>query len=454
MNPAEVKFTAEELVSSGAGVWQGKGVAVKGVFTDTRISAPGALFVALAGERFDAHNFLDKAVAAGAAALCVERSKAHLAPAGIPLLLAENTLEAWQCLGAFHRRRFKELTVFGVTGSVGKTSVKEMLRAICTAAAGREEKVLWTLENTNNQIGVPLNLFRLDEGHRFAVLEAGTNHFGEIAPLGKCIAPDVALVNSVAPCHLEFLRDLEGVAEEKSHICDALSPSGTAVFPAECPQLEILKKRVSGKIMLFGRDKGDLRCQYLGGTLHGSKVKLIFPDGKEHTFELPLSGAHQAMNAAAAAAAAYAAGIDCEAICSGLRRTVLPGGRNRIYKSSGDITCIDDTYNANPAAVAAALRNLKEFADPEKLILLLGEMRELGAAAPEAHAGVKELVRELFPGVRLLLVGHAWGDGALADAERAKEELAELLRPGDLLFAKGSRGVALEKALPAPDGAI
>lgn len=453
MTPTEVKFTAEELVSSGAGVWQGNGVAVKGVFTDTRITAPGALFVALAGERFDAHDFLDKAVAAGAAALCVERAKAHLAPEGIPLLLTDNTLEAWQRLGAFHRRRFKELTVFGVTGSVGKTSVKEMLRAICTAAAGSEEKVLWTLENTNNQIGVPLNLFRLDEGHRFAVLEAGTNHFGEIAPLGKCIAPDVALVNSVAPCHLEFLRDLEGVAEEKSHICDALSSSGTAVFPAECPQLEILKKGVSGKVLLFGKDSGDIRCHYLGGTLYGSKVKLIFPGGKEITLELPLSGAHQAMNAAAAAAAAYAAGIDCEAICSGLGRTVLPGGRNRIYKS-GEITCIDDTYNANPAAVAAALRNLKEFADPEKLILLLGEMRELGAAAPEAHAGVKELVGELFPGVCLLLVGAAWGEGALADAESAKEELAKLLRPGDLLFAKGSRGVALEKALPAPDGVI
>ena len=453
MTPTEVKFTAEELVSSGAGVWQGKGVPVKGVFTDTRITAPGALFVALAGERFDAHDFLDKAVAAGAAALCVERAKAHLAPEGIPLLLADNTLEAWQRLGVFHRRRFKELTVFGVTGSVGKTSVKEMLRAICTAAAGSEEKVLWTLENTNNQIGVPLNLFRLDEGHRFAVLEAGTNHFGEIAPLGNCIAPDVALVNSVAPCHLEFLRDLEGVAEEKSHICDALSSFGTAVFPAECPQLEILKKGVSGKVLLFGKDRGDIRCHYLGGTLYGSKVKLIFPGGKEITFELPLSGAHQAMNAAAAAAAAYAAGIDCEAICSGLGRTVLPGGRNRIYKS-GEITCIDDTYNANPAAVAAALRNLKEFADPEKLVLLLGEMRELGAAAPEAHAGVKELVGELFPGVRLLLVGSPWGEDALADAESAKEELAKLLRPGDLLFAKGSRGVALEKALPAPDGVI
>ena len=451
MSLSDVEFSAGELVSSGAGVWQSDGVPVKGIFTDTRISSPGALFVALAGERFDAHNFLDKAVAAGAAALCVERSKAHLAPAGIPLLLTENTLDAWQKLGAFHRRRFAGVTVFGITGSVGKTSVKEMLRAICIAAAGDEEKVLWTLENTNNQVGVPQNLFRLNSNHRYAVLEAGTNHFSEIAPLGRCIAPDVAVVNSVAPCHLEFLRDLEGVAEEKSHLCDALAPGGTAVFPAECPQLPILRKNVSGKTLLFGAGAGDVRCVYLGGTLEGGRVKLIFPDNREITFLLPLSGAHQAMNAAAAAAAAYASGIEPEVIAAGLARTVLPGGRSRVYRS-GEITCIDDTYNANPAAVAAALRNLKEFAAPEKLVLLLGEMRELGAAAPEAHEGVKKLVSELFPGVRLLLVGKSWGSDALPDAEAAGAALAKMLRPGDMLFAKGSRGVALEKALPAPDG--
>ena len=447
MNPAELHFTPEELAASGAGSWQGQGVEVTGVFTDTRVTSPGALFVALSGERFDAHNFLDKAVSAGAAALCVERSKAHLAPAGIPLLLSDNTLDSYQRLAEFHRRRFKDVTVFGITGSVGKTSAKEMLRAICTEAAGSESKVLWTLENTNNQVGVPLNLFRLTSHHRYAVLEAGTNHFGEIAPLSRTIVPDVALVNSVAPCHLEFLRDLEGVAEEKSRICDALLPQGTAVFPAECPQLEILKRNVSGKVMLFGGEKGDVRCTYLGGALKGSRVKLSFPGGTEIAFELPLSGAHQAMNAAAAAAAAFSAGIAPEIIAAGLKKTVLPGGRNRIFLSGG-ATCIDDTYNANPVAVCAALRNLKEFADPEKTVLLLGEMRELGEAAPAAHAEVKELAQELFPAARKIYVGSLYGSEALPDAAAAAEVVKKLLAPGDLLFAKGSRGVGLEKALP------
>lgn len=451
MKHGEPFFTAGEALLSGAGLWQKEGVSFDGIFTDTRVSAPGALFVALSGERFDAHDFLDKAVAAGAAALCVERSKVHLAPAGIPLLVAENTLTAYQKLAAFHRKRFKELTVFGITGSVGKTSVKEMLRAICTAACGGdEEQILWTLENTNNQIGVPLNLFRLTARHRYAVLEAGTNHFGEIAPLGHCIAPDVALVNSVAPCHLEFLRDLEGVAEEKSHICDALSPEGCAVFPAECPQLEILKKNVSGKVLLFGSDKGDVKCTYLGGTLKGGRVRLSFPDGREVTFELPFSGAHQAMNAAAAATAAFAAGISPEIIAGGLSKTVLPGGRNRIYRS-GKITCIDDTYNANPVAVCAALKNLKEVTDPRKLVLLLGEMRELGAAAPAAHQEVRALAEELFPEARKIYVGASFGNDALPDALAAAALLEKLLCDGDVLFAKGSRGVALEKALPVVD---
>ena len=447
MNPNKILFTAGELERSGAGVWQGPGAGVTGVFTDTRQKSPGALFVALAGEKFDAHNFLAAAVGSGAAALCVERAKAHLAPAGVPLLLCDDTLKALQALGSFHRRRFSALTVFAVTGSVGKTSVKEMLRAICTEAAGTPEKVLWTAGNTNNQIGVPQNLLRLGPGHRYAVLEAGTNHFGEIAPLSRCIGPDIALVNSIAPCHLEFLRDLEGVAEEKGHICDGLKPGGTAVFPAVVPQLEILRRNAPDRVLLFGEHEGDVRSTYLGGSLRGSRFRLDFPGNKSFTVEWHLSGAHQALNAAAAACAAMAAGIAPETIAAGLARTELPGGRNRVFKAEGK-TIIDDSYNANPAAMRAALNTLREFADPAKLVLLLGEMRELGAASEAAHREILDEVKKLFPGVRLITVGKAFGPGALPDAAEAKKVLARTARPGDLVFVKGSRGVRLETALP------
>ncbi|MBR2373896.1 MAG: UDP-N-acetylmuramoyl-tripeptide--D-alanyl-D-alanine ligase [Lentisphaeria bacterium] len=450
MNRVEAYFTAAEAERSGAGVWQKEGTAFSGIFTDTRQNGSGSLFVALSGENFDAHDFLNKAVESGAAALCVERSKAHLAPAGIPLLLCDDTLKAYQALANFHRKRFADLTVFAVTGSVGKTSVKEMLRAICVESAGAAEYVLWTEGNTNNQIGVPRNLLRLTSAHRYAVLEAGTNHFGEIAPLSCAISPHVALVNSIAPCHLEFLLSLEGVAEEKSHICDGLKTDGIAVFPAEVPQLEILKQKAPGRVMLFGSGIGDVTVEYMGGTLRGSKIKLHFPSGAEHIVEWHLSGAHQAMNAAAAATAALAAGIAPEIIAAGLVKTELPGGRNRIFRSGG-VTFIDDTYNANPAAVCAALKNLKEFADPAKLVLLLGEMRELGDASAAAHEEVLALAKELFPGCRLITVGSAYGQGALADAAAAREVIVRSLKPGDLLFAKGSRGVKLETALPEAD---
>ena len=163
--------------------------------------------------------------------------------------------------------------------------------------------------------------------------------------------------------------------------------------------------------------------------------------------EWHLSGAHQALNAAAAACAAMAAGIAPETIAAGLARTELPGGRNRVFKAEGK-TIIDDSYNANPAAMRAALKTVREFADPAKLVLLLGEMRELGAASEAAHREILEAVKELFPGVRLITVGSAFGPDALPDAAEAKKVLAHTARPGDLVFVKGSRGVRLETALP------
>jgi UDP-N-acetylmuramoyl-tripeptide--D-alanyl-D-alanine ligase len=214
--------------------------------------------------------------------------------------------------------------------------------------------------------------------------------------------------------------------------------------------LEILKRNVSAKVMLFGKDKGDVRCEYLGGTLGGSRVKLIFPSGEEITFEMPLSGAHQAMNAAAAATAAFAAGITPAVIAAGLAKTVLPGGRSRIYTSKG-VTCVDDTYNANPAAVTAALHNLKEFAEPEKLILLLGEMRELGDFSAGEHAAILDEALQLFPQCRIVTIGqYPQRDNVrnFAVSVEAAEYLAGIVRQGDIVFAKGSRGIAVEKALP------
>ena len=239
-------FHAAELAAATGGVWRGNrspSNVVRGVVTDTRRSATGALFLALVGERFDAHDFLRDAISGGCAALCIEKKRATKLPpeCSVPVLEVDDTLMAYRDIAHFHRLRFPSLRLVAVTGSVGKTSVKEMLRAIFERAAGRDA-VLHTEGNTNNQVGVPQNLLRLEERHRYAVIEAGTNHPGEIEPLSRCAAPQIGLINSIAPCHLEFLGSLAGVAREKAHLFDGLPGNGCAVIPRNCPEVEILEK--------------------------------------------------------------------------------------------------------------------------------------------------------------------------------------------------------------------
>ncbi len=451
-------FRAAELAAATGGVWRNGFVppdALRGIVTDTRRRAAGALFLALAGERFDAHDFLRHAIAGGCAALCIEKAKAGKLPpeCAVPVLEVADTGAAYRDIARFHRLRFPQLQLAAVTGSVGKTSVKEMLRAICEAAAG-PDAVLYTEGNTNNQVGVPQNLLRLEERHRYAVIEAGTSHPGEIEPLSRCAAPRIAIINSIAPCHLEFLGDLAGVAREKAHLFDGLPGNGCAVIPRNCPEVRLLEEaaRKSANVFRFGETADcDVIAHYLGGKLTGSCFELIFPGGERFKVEWPLVGRHQAVNASAAACAALAAGIPPAAIAAGLANTRLPGMRTKITEIDG-VTYVNDAYNANPGSMRASFEWLAEFADPAKLILALGEMRELGRDSAAEHAALLEHARKHFPGVRILSVGGAFGPTPgvehSADAAAAAPRLAELVRKGDLVFAKGSRGVAMELALP------
>lgn len=449
-------FTARELADATGGRWRdGREPAViSGVFTDTRQDGGGRLFLALSGENFDAHNFLPAAIAAGAAALCAAESKQSKlpSPSPVPVLLVDDPLRAYQKIARFHRNRFPELTVAGITGSVGKTSVKEMLRAIFTAAAG-EEHVLYTVGNTNNQVGVPRNLLGLGPEHRYAVIEMGTNHHGEIEPLSLCAQPRIALVNSIAPCHLEFLGSLAGVAREKGRIFAGLPADGTAVIPKACPEVEILVAAAAPRrVLRFGEGDGcDAAARYLGGRLEGSSFELVFRSGESFRIDWTLTGRHQAVNAAAAAAAALAAGIAPETIAEGLRNTRLPGMRSKITRLANDVTFLNDAYNANPGSMRAAFEHLAEFADPGKLVLLLGEMRELGEESEPAHREILTLAETMFPGARIVTIGpgfsRAGGKEHYADAASARHVAAGAV-PGTLVFAKGSRGIAVEGALP------
>ena len=455
MNVLAPCFDALRAAAATGGEWFGvpPPEEFRGIFTDTRKPVPGACFLALRGERFDAHDHLHEAVAGGAALLCVERASLAKAPKGVPLLVVDDTLRAFQSLAALHRESFAQLPLAGVTGSVGKTSVKEMLRAIFAEAAGGDEFVLATEGNTNNQVGVPLNLLRLAPEHRYAVIEMGTNHHGEIEPLSRCARPKCAIVNTIAPCHLEAFLDLDGVAREKSHIFDGVGPDGVAVLPYEVPGIGILL-RAAGKrrILRFGSDpRADFRAIYRGGAMEESEFTLRFPDGRGFDIRWSLAGGHQAVNAAGAAAVASGFGIAPEVIASGLRRTRLPGMRNRVTRIDG-VDFINDAYNANPASMRSAFDYLAGFADPSKLVLVLGGMRELGPGSETEHRELRLLARRRFPGAVLVLIGPEFtdpGDETHFDTSaEAREFVRAAAKPGFTVFAKGSFGTATWKALP------
>jgi UDP-N-acetylmuramoyl-tripeptide--D-alanyl-D-alanine ligase len=267
-------FNAVELTQSTAGRWNtvlSSKFTVDRIVTDTREDCSGDLFLALRGENFDAHNFLDAAVAAGAAALCIEEKFADRIKFewNIPVLLVDDTLKAYQAIANSYKKRFPGLRSVAITGSMGKTSCKEIIRSILTAAVG-EKAVYATRSNTNNQVGVPQNLLKVNSGHRFCVLEMGSNHFGEIEPLSRTLEPDVALINSIAPCHLEAFGDVHGVAKEKCKIFSALKPDGIAVIPRDCPEIDYLIEQTEKfKTMRFGID---VEVIYHGGNLHGSTI--------------------------------------------------------------------------------------------------------------------------------------------------------------------------------------
>lgn len=457
----DVSFSLHELLRATGGrlVGDNPPAKVDSVFTDTRESASNALFLAFSGEQFDAHNYLAQAVANGASLLCVEESKLDRLPAGVPAIAVPSTVTAFQRIARFHRLRFPNLKVILLSGSCGKTSTKESLRAIFTHAMD-SISVLATEGNTNNQIGLPQNLLRLNARHRIAILEAGTNHHGELEPLSYCAMPDLAIIVSIAKCHLEFLGSLEGVAQEKSKLFSHLAPGGFAIIPAQCPGQDILARAAASfRTATFGFSDtdADLTANYLGGNLHGAKFTLTrAATGETVSVQWGIPGRHQAGNAAAAALAALTFGIPFETIAEGLSRTALPGLRMRVTEHGG-ASWINDAYNANPDSMAASLNWLSEFADPRKLVLILGDMGELGASSAEGHRSVCALAKHLFHGARFIVVGPHMAaaasevglDCTVYPSAQDAAGSSIPVEPGSLVFLKASRSTHLELLEPA-----
>ncbi|MEM4247855.1 MAG: UDP-N-acetylmuramoyl-tripeptide--D-alanyl-D-alanine ligase [Candidatus Nanoarchaeia archaeon] len=434
--------------------------------TDTRKNCSKSLFVALAGENFDSHDFLDKAVEAGAIALCVNRAKlAKVANTkNIPLLVVDDTLRAYQNIARHHRRKIAP-KILALTGSSGKTSTKEILAAILRRIYG-DEAVYATQGNTNNHVGVPQNLLNLHEKHKLAIIEMGTNHFGEIETLSNIAEPDIGIIVSIGNAHLEFLRDTDGVATEKSAIFAKMNPKGTAIFPAECPGLHIIEEKTANfKKLRFGLDSCpkycDIRIKYHGSTLQGSKFELILQNPqKSVTIEWPLLGKHQVLNAAAAVLGAMATGADFESAANALSKGVeIPGMRMRFENKDG-IVIINDAYNANPDSVRAGIEWLAEALSNEEknrtVHVILGDMLELGESSLQKHREVLDFAFKKLPAAKFTTVGKNMLEAVkslnvekvslktYANSDSAREIVKQFV-PGDIVYLKGSRGIALEK---------
>ena len=419
-----------------------------GVSTDSRSIKEGDLFVALRGERFDGHDFLKPVAAAKAAAAMLDRKYSGEYP--MPALVVDDTRRSLGDLARYWRARFAPALV-AVTGSNGKTTVKEMLAAILMKHAG-ETAVLATRGNLNNDIGLPLTLLGLRHAHRWCAIELGMNHKGEIAYLAGIARPTVALVNNAQREHLEFMRSVEEVAAENASVYDALGDDGVAVINADDPHAALFRSRAGKRRTVdFGLGGGAVTGRYRLERL-SSEIRLQTPAGAADA-TLAIPGLHNVRNALAAAACAFAVGIEVKTIAQGLSAFRPYTGRLQVKKAASGATVIDDSYNANPDSVRAAIDVLASCPAPTALVL--GDMGEVGEHGVEFHREVGAYART--QGVsQLLALGDATRHaveafGAGAQRFDTVDELVSNLKSNTVLV-KGSRFMKMERVVAALTG--
>lgn len=430
-----------------------------GVGTDTRALAPGSLFVALKGPNFDGHDFVPKALAAGAAGALVRRGFRLPEDPQACLLEVDDTLAALGDLAASWRRE-SDAYVAAITGSNGKTSTKEMLAGILE----QRHLVLKTQGNLNNLIGLPLTVMRLDESHTACVLEMGMNAPGEIARLTEIAAPEVGLITNVGPAHIGFLGSLEAVAAAKTELFRGLTANATAVVNLDDPLLAPWAKKLSCRVLTFGQSPAAaVRVADVSALGSRQAFSLHLPSQEPLRVRLAAPGLHNVLNACAAAATAHALGQGAEAILAGLEGFQPVKGRLQLVRGFFGFWVLDDTYNANPASLLAGLAALRDIAGSRGRALILGDMAELGEFAPAMHqeAGASAVAA----GCRLLLalggqagqvVAGAMQAGLKPSAALAFQDLPslveaaqELLEEDEVVLVKGSRAAGMERVVRA-----
>ena len=453
--PNHARFRSEALVAATGGILSGPAFdEVSGVVTDSRAVARGNLFVALRGERFDAHRFAAQALEAGATAVVVERGTEL--PAHASALVVEDTLAALGDLAAAHRRAWLG-TLVGITGSVGKTTTKD-LAAAALEADGR--RVLRTAGNLNNRVGVPMTLFQLDPTFDTAVVEMGTSQVGEIPRLAEIGSADLAVVTRASAAHTEGIGSVEAVADEKMALLRALREDQVAVVCGDDARLTKRAAALTAKRKLFyGRGpENDIRVLDSEISRTGTHARMQVR-GQLVDVELQLLGEGAVLNAAAALSIVYGLGFSIEAAVSGLATVEAAPGRLRAFPGRAQRLIIDDTYNASPASVEIALATARAIAERHgaPLVVVLGDMKELGAQSVEAHERVGEQIAEagtfLFVGCGEQM--HAGVDAANASGadtlwfEDADDcaQLSERLPLNAVVLVKGSRSMAMERAI-------
>ncbi|TGD74068.1 UDP-N-acetylmuramoyl-tripeptide--D-alanyl-D-alanine ligase [Mangrovimicrobium sediminis] len=442
------EMSLRELQAPLAAQLLGDDAQFSAVFTDSRAPQAGGLFVALAGENFDGHDYLPAVAAAGAAAALVSRPL----DLSLPQLLVEDTQSGLGRLGAFNRSLYQGPLV-AITGSAGKTTAKNLIHAVLA----QRGETLATQGNLNNEIGVPLTLLRLAPEHQFAVVEMGAARRGDIAWLCELGRPTVSVLLNANPAHLEGFGSLEGVAATKGEIFDGLGAGDVAVINADQPWAGQWRERAgAARVIDFSLEKPASVCArgVKAGGLAGCSFTAVTGAG-EFPVQLQLAGRHNVANALAAIAVGIACGLEAAEIAAGLASVAPAAGRLSTVRSAAGVTLIDDCYNANPASVHAAIDLLA--AAEGRRTLVMGAMRELGETSAEMHRELGEYARaaglEQFWGVgeELREAVAAFGSGGrwFADCADAADAAREVFAQGDVVLIKGSRGARMERVLQA-----
>jgi UDP-N-acetylmuramoyl-tripeptide--D-alanyl-D-alanine ligase len=452
-------WTIDEVTAATGGRLEQRGtLPLEGVCTDSRIKQNNMVFIALRGAQYDAHEYAGQAVGNGASLLIVDKKIPKVSP-DVSVVSVEDTTKALQAFAKWHRTRWNGKLV-GITGSNGKTTTKEFTLAILK----QKFPVLATQGNLNNHFGVPLTLLELRPHHRFAVIEMGMNHAGEIADLTEIARPDVVLVTNVGRAHIEFFGTIEGIARAKEEIYESAPPKATRIYNLDDPHTAIMRARAPGgcRVLTYSSyAKGvDVSFKEKLSTLEYLEVQGII-DGEPGSVKIPVFGRQHLTTAMAASCVGLACGVDAPLIWKGLQQCKSGWGRGQMVDLEGGAKVIFDGYNANPDSVQVALENFSKVAARGKKYVVFGDMRELGESSARAHREVGEKLALINPEA-VLLIG-AFGKEVetglrsrgykknIVVSSNYEEKLASsfgaVLQTGDVVLVKGSRGMKLERVI-------